>query len=113
MSSERSGESRRSVLKKVAGGAALSVTFAGAAGAVPTSVDPDAVVAGDDELDPDREVSSLDVTPSDCSCETHFMCADTCYKDGSLPQLYEKECCTCDGDTVCEDTWTRSDQCCL
>lgn len=111
MFSNSSGESRRSVLKKVAGGAAASAAFAGSATAMPTGIDVNSVKAPEDRITPDRVVTEITVTP-DCDCETEFKCEDTCYKDGSKPQVYKRECCTCDNGTTC-DNWTEDNQCCL
>lgn len=87
---------RRNVLKMVSG-----VTAGFAVGAAGTA-------AADDTAgglgDIDRE---------DCNCTYEYKCEGSCYKNGSYPQSWKRECCTCDGDTVCEDTWTRMNQCCL
>ena len=52
----------------------------------------------------------------DCNCTTETKCVEQfCqesphfYTDGTT---YERECCECDGETVCEDTWTDTGTCC-
>jgi hypothetical protein len=86
---------RRNVLKMVSG-----LTGGLTVGAVGTvTADADSIGFGD-------------IDKEDCDCSYEYKCEDACYKDGSYDQSWKRECCTCDGDTVCEDTWTRMNQCC-
>ncbi len=86
---------RRNVLKMTSG-LATGLTV----GAVGT-------VAADDTA------SSLEgVDAEACDCYYEYKCDGSCYKDGSYPQSWERECCECDGGTTC-DSWSRMGRCCL
>lgn len=83
--------SRRSVVKTVAAGGLVA---AGAATA--GSADP---------------LAELRVDP-DCECTNEIRCIDRgCSTDSSNFQLQTRECCTCDGETTCEN-WTDHDFIC-
>lgn len=86
---------RRSVLKTVSG-----ITAGFAVGAAGTA-------AADDTA------GSLEgIDRSACDCYYEYKCDGSCYKNGSYPQSWERECCDCDGGTTC-DNWSRMNQCCL
>ncbi len=113
MSSDRPGESRRSVLKKVAGGAASSVVIAGVASAGADDAEFVRATPPEERTDPDRVVSDLSTVAADCCCcETEYRCAGTCDKDGSYEQSEERQCCQCGGGYICE-SWQATNRCCL
>lgn len=88
---------RRTVLKRASVGAAVGALAAtGSATATVSS----------EELQ--------DIKTQDCDCSYQYTCErESCY-DGQYSYdytEYRKECCTCDGETVCEDSWSRSGCC--
>jgi hypothetical protein len=54
------------------------------------------------------DLSGIDT--SACDCYWEHKCEDYCEDDPRKNQYYARECCTCDGDTVCE-SWTKSGCC--
>lgn len=88
---------RRTVLKRASVAAAGALAATGSATALVTSEELDGIKAA-----------------RDCDCSYEYKCEyESCW-DGQYTYdytEYRRECCTCDGDTVCEDTWSTSGCC--
>lgn len=91
---------RRTVVKALGAGAGIAVGF-GAGGTASAS---------------DGGLDSIDT--QDCDCFNEFRCDTSrfCMPDPPVDSPFQqqvRECCTCDGETICEDTWTDvSGGCC-
>lgn len=93
--SHDSDHNRRTVLK-MAGGLATGLAFAAAGTAA----------ANEGETATGEEVES-----TGCECWYESKCDGHCTDDLRYEQFWQRECCECDGETVCE-SWSRQD-CCL
>lgn len=110
MSSEKTNESRRKVLKLVAGSGIATGALFGTASATPNSVDSAQVVAEDAQVEPDRVVEDLSQVEPDADCKTEYTCfSDAC---GNYSQTwYRRQCCMQGGGYICED-WQSTGDCC-
>lgn len=105
---------RRTVLKAIAGSAVGTAVFTGSAQASgPTAIDAERVSRTTASIEPDRIVEDLsDVGTEACTdCETQYECMPpACHTYDE--HLYERECCMCGTDYICED-WQMTTTCCL
>lgn len=109
---------RRTVLQGIAG--AVATTGAAGVATADDSFDPAEITVGEtydttETPSPDRVVSDLDPDSSKCLCwmETKCLLNFGCLnaeEDKPFGAYYKRECCYCDGDTVCED-WEVVDEC--
>lgn len=89
---------RRKVLQMAGGVAAGLAMVAGSASAT-----------DDDDVTVVEDFGSVDTTGCDCYYENK--CENECSDNPNYIQVWERECCECDGDKVCED-WYRISLCC-
>jgi hypothetical protein len=94
MSDDDITANRRTVLKRA--------SVATAAGLL-TATGPATALVTSDELDGIKGAR-------DCSCEYEYKCEQEYCSSVSSYTAYRRECCTCDGDTVCE-SWYEYDCC--
>lgn len=91
---------RRTVVKALGAGAGLSVGF-GAGGTASAS---------DDGIDTASHGGGCNCF-FETRCDTSRFCEEQ--PDPNMPYQHQhRECCTCDGNTVCEDTWSDVNTAC-